>query len=88
MVNILRGENDMGGMCVQYSTVGDSRWGGGVGGLADQDDSEGWLRRQQALQQRWRDEDSAAAQDILAVACGACLLLHYFTHFTPAWELV
>lgn len=57
------------GVCMQYSTVVDSRRSGGAGGQADQDDTEGWLSRQQALQQRWRDEDAAATQDILAVAC-------------------
>lgn len=56
---------------MQYSAAGDSRSAGAE--ALQQDDTMGWLQRQQVLRQRWRAEDEAAAQEIRAVACAATL---------------
>lgn len=59
---------------MQYATAGEARPVRAAGSLLDQDDTEGWLQRQQALQHRWRAEDAAAAKEIHAVAYAAASL--------------
>lgn len=52
--------------------------------MLDHDDTEGWLKRQQALRRRWRAEDATAAKEINAVACVSS---HHCSLFSPLMPL-